>query len=146
MKKLLILIVALFATFTLSAQTYKVGDTYDVNGKKGVVFEVSEDGKHGKIIADDIVSEKMTWGKAMKWSKQLKDGWYVPSIEEMNVLLSVRDVLLGKVSTSARAYSGYYWTATEFNADCAWMVSIKTNSRGGCYKANLFSIRPISKF
>ena len=150
MKKLLILTVALFAAFNLSAQTYKIGDVYDVNGKKGIVFEVSEDGKHGKIIASDIVSDKMTWGKAMEWAKQLKDGWYVPSIDEMNALLSVIDELLGagnaKTLVSSRSYSGYYWTATEFNADCAWMVSIKTDSRGGCYKANLFSIRPISKF
>ena len=146
MKKLLILIVALCATFALSAQTYKVGDLYDVNGKKGVVFEVSEDGQHGKIIAADIVSEKMTWGKAMEWAKQLKDGWYIPSIEEMNILLSVREEILAKTVQSTKAYSGYYWTSTEFNADCAWMVSIKTNSRGGCYKANLFTVRPISKF
>ena len=146
MKKLLILIVALCATFTLSAQTYKVGDIYDVNGKRGVVFEVSEDGKHGKIIAADIISEKMTWGKAMEWGKQLKDGWYVPSIEEMNVLLSVRDALLDNISFSKRSYSGYHWTTTEFNADCAWMISINSNSRGGCYKANQFTVRPISKF
>ena len=150
MKKLLILIVALLAAFNLSAQTYKIGDIYDVNGKRGIVFEVSEDGKHGKIIAESIISDKMTWGKAMEWAKQLKDGWYAPSIEEMNALLSVIDVLLtndnAKALVSSRSYSGYYWTTTEFNADCAWMISIRTNSRGGCYKANLFSIRPISKF
>ena len=150
MKKLLILIVALLATFNLSAQTYKVGDIYDVNGKKGVVFEVSEDGKHGKIIATEIISEKMTWGKAMEWGKQLKDGWYIPSIEEMNVLLSVREELRYnkevKVLFSARSYAGYNWTTTEFNDDCAWMINIKTDSRGGCYKANLFTVRPIAKF
>ena len=32
-------------------KTYKVGDLYDENGKKGVVFEVSADGKHGKIVS-----------------------------------------------------------------------------------------------
>lgn len=34
-------------------KTYKVGDYYDEDGKQGVVFEVSKDGKHGKIISLD---------------------------------------------------------------------------------------------
>ena len=32
-------------------KTYKVGDYYNENGKEGVVFEVSADGKHGKIVS-----------------------------------------------------------------------------------------------
>ena len=39
-----------------SAQTqgpYKVGSYYNVNGKEGVVFEVSADGYHGKIVSMD---------------------------------------------------------------------------------------------
>ena len=31
--------------------TYKVGDFYDDGKKQGVVFEVSKDGKHGKIVS-----------------------------------------------------------------------------------------------
>ncbi|MBE6203019.1 MAG: serine/threonine protein kinase, partial [Rikenellaceae bacterium] len=30
---------------------YKVGDYYNENGKEGVVFEVSDDGRHGKIVS-----------------------------------------------------------------------------------------------
>ena len=33
------------------AKTYKVGDYYDDGKKQGVVFEVSADGKHGKIVS-----------------------------------------------------------------------------------------------
>ena len=33
------------------SKTYKVGDYYNVNGKEGVVFEVSADGRHGKIVS-----------------------------------------------------------------------------------------------
>lgn len=32
---------------------YGVGDYYDENGKQGVVFEVSDDGRHGKIVSLD---------------------------------------------------------------------------------------------
>lgn len=36
-----------------SPKTYKVGDYYNENGKEGVVFEVSADGCHGKIVGLD---------------------------------------------------------------------------------------------
>lgn len=34
-----------------TAKTYKVGDYYDDGKKQGVVFEVTADGKHGKIVS-----------------------------------------------------------------------------------------------
>ena len=142
MKKLLILIVALLATFNLSAQTYKIGDIYDVNGKKGVVFEVSEDGQHGKIISSELVSDKVTWHQAMEWGSQLKGGWYIPSLEEMNAILKVGDEILAKMP-KARSF---YWTTTEYNKDCAWFGAIRGASRGGLYKGNKFYAKPISKF
>ena len=36
-----------------AVMTYKLGDYYDKNGKKGVVFEVTDDGLHGKIVSLD---------------------------------------------------------------------------------------------
>ena len=42
-----------------AAKTYKVGDYYDKDGKKGVVFEVTSDGLHGKIVSLDQV--KLQW-------------------------------------------------------------------------------------
>lgn len=33
-----------------SSKIYKIGDFYDVNGKQGIVFDVTPDGKHGKIV------------------------------------------------------------------------------------------------
>ena len=65
MKKLLALTIALLSISNLYAQTYKVGDFYDVEGKKGVVFEVSEDGKHGTIIALTQPEGIMPWAEAM---------------------------------------------------------------------------------
>ncbi len=142
MKKLLIFICALFAVSTLSAQTYNVGDYYNVDGKKGVVFEVSEDGKHGKIISDELVSEATTWYKAMEWGKQLKDGWYLPSYEEMQVLLKSWEIVYAKMPVVGVVL----WTTTEFDSNCAWMVTIKGDGRGALYKGNKFHVRPISKF
>jgi hypothetical protein len=150
MKKFTLLIVALFAVATLSAQTYKVGDLYDVDGKRGVVFDVSEDGKHGTIIALTQPEGIMTWYKAMAWGKQLNDGWYIPSHKELLALLSVRDVVnekLQEVGQRLTMHSSYfYWSTTEFDKHCMWVVCMMTGSSGGSYKKNPFNVRAVSKF
>ncbi len=38
---------------------YNVGDLYDVDGRKGIVFKVSDDGLHGLIISLDEV--RLPW-------------------------------------------------------------------------------------
>ena len=42
-------------------KTYKVGDYYNENGKEGVVFEVSADGQHGKIVSMTQSREMLRW-------------------------------------------------------------------------------------
>ncbi|MBR2352178.1 MAG: PEGA domain-containing protein [Alistipes sp.] len=41
--------------------TYKVGDLYDDGKKQGVVFEVSEDGRHGKIVSLTQSENRIPW-------------------------------------------------------------------------------------
>jgi hypothetical protein len=43
------------------AKTYKVGDYYDDGKKQGVVFEVTPDGKHGKIVSLTESTERLEW-------------------------------------------------------------------------------------
>ena len=40
------------------SNTYKVGDYFNENGKKGVVFQVWDGGRHGKIISLDQIKAK----------------------------------------------------------------------------------------
>ena len=42
-----------------SSHTYKVGDYYDDGKKQGVVFEVTADGKHGKIVS--LQESELSW-------------------------------------------------------------------------------------
>ncbi|MBQ5692628.1 MAG: TIR domain-containing protein [Alistipes sp.] len=42
-------------------KTYQVGDYYNENGKEGVVFEVSADGKYGKIVSMTQSRERLLW-------------------------------------------------------------------------------------
>mgnify|MGYP003302377448 CR=1 FL=1 len=44
------------------AKTYKVGDLYDDGTKRGVVFEVTPDGKHGKIVSVEQAEKRWTTG------------------------------------------------------------------------------------
>jgi hypothetical protein len=45
-----------------TVSTYQVGDLYNVGGIKGIVFEVTDGGKHGKIIAiDNIETYDYKW-------------------------------------------------------------------------------------
>ncbi len=37
---------------------YQIGDYYNRGGKQGVVFEVSDGGRHGKIVSLDVVEER----------------------------------------------------------------------------------------
>ena len=45
----------------ISIKTYKVGDYYNENGKEGVVFEVSADGRHGKIVSMKQSAQELEW-------------------------------------------------------------------------------------
>lgn len=42
-------------------KTYKIGDYYDDGKKQGVVFEVSDDGRHGKIVSLMESEDKLSW-------------------------------------------------------------------------------------
>ena len=43
------------------SKIYQVGDYYNENGKEGVVFEVSADGKYGKIVSMTQSRERLQW-------------------------------------------------------------------------------------
>lgn len=57
---------------TSQEKTWKVGDYYDVDGKKGVVFWVDKTGKHGKIVSLDEV--KLRWCTYREFNKQKQIG------------------------------------------------------------------------
>ena len=63
-------------TVTVSAELikgkiYKVGDYYNENGIEGVVFEVSEDGRHGKIVSMTESTEPLQWSSDETEQKRL---------------------------------------------------------------------------
>lgn len=51
---------------------YKVGDYYNENGKQGVVFEVWDNGRHGKIVSLDATKEQ--WCTYEQYDKEIALG------------------------------------------------------------------------
>ena len=51
---------------------YSVGDFYDDGTKQGVVFEVSEDGKHGKIVS--LYEVELQWCTKVQYHKDIQVG------------------------------------------------------------------------
>ena len=53
--------ILLYGRIKLNSTTsspYNIGDYYNENGKQGIVFEVSADGRHGKIVSLDMAERK----------------------------------------------------------------------------------------
>ena len=83
-------------------RTYKVGDLYDENGKRGVVFEVSADGRHGKIVSLDET-------KAV-WDSRIRLGLFSSTPAPVT---GVNDMCDGKANTDkimSRTDSHYFET------------------------------------
>ena len=55
----------------IKGKIYKVGDYYNENGKQGVVFEVSADGRHGKIVSMKQSAEQLQWSSDKTEQKRL---------------------------------------------------------------------------
>ena len=53
-------------------KSYKVGDYYNEGGKEGIVFEVSDDGRHGKIVSLDEAEQP--WCTQEQYSKNIVVG------------------------------------------------------------------------
>lgn len=59
-------------TTTTPLKTYKVGDYYDDGVKQGVVFDVSDGGRHGKIVSLDQI--QLQWCTKEQYEKKIVVG------------------------------------------------------------------------
>lgn len=122
---------------------YEVGYYYNRDGRQGVVFEVTNGGRSGKIISLDETYD--CWGSAMSWCRGIGDGWYLPSKDELLVVYSnkslVNKTLIGKGVTLD---SAWYWTSTAKNEIRAWSVSMSDGSTQGEFNYNY--VRAVSAF
>ena len=109
----------------LVEKTYKVGDLYDVNGKQGIVYVVTPDGKHGKIVSLTMSPQRLTWSSAKSWCNNLGSGWRLPTEDELLAICKVKGVLNQVLAAVGDEIPGdYHWSSTEYSAYYAWFVDM----------------------
>lgn len=124
---------------------YEVGYYYNRDGKQGVVFEVKNGGRNGKIISLEEVEK--TYDGAQSWCRGKGDGWYLPSKDELLVVYSnkslINKTLIGK---GEKKLNGYYWTSTEYDGDRAWGVFMNCGDTRNYSKNYDGYVRAVSAF
>lgn len=131
------------------SQTYKVGDYYDANGKQGVVFVVTPDGKHGKIVGLNDLGKMDEWNSIVSACRNLGNGWRLPSKEELLAIYKVKSTLDSTLAAVGDELSKYwYWSSTEYSSDCAWVVGMHNGFTYDIYKINRYPyyVRAVSAF
>lgn len=131
-----------------SVQTYKVGDIYDVNGKRGIVFAVSSDGKRGRIMSLEETFGR--WDSAKSWCAYLGSGWRLPTRQELKMIYDVKDnqdFIDGLFfSDSPALKNDFYWTGEEWGSGGAWLVDMSNGYTSNDFKSNGNYVRAVSAF
>ena len=109
-------------TATSQSKTWKVGDIYNVNGKKGVVFVVSSDGQHGRIVS--LEQTNCNWYNAKTWCNELGSGWRLPNRQELQMLYKVKTTVNEVLffADKEQLSGGWYWTNEERDSYSARVV------------------------
>lgn len=125
---------------------YEVGYYYNRDGKQGVVFEVKDGGRSGKIISLDAIYDR--WDDAKSWCSGHGDGWYLPSKGELLVVYSNKS-LVNKTLADKGTKLGSdlsYWTSTAYGEYCAWIVYMDNGGTNDNYKSDRNGVRAVSAF
>ena len=125
---------------------YAIGDYYDVGGKQGVVFAVTPDGQHGKIVClQDLGSAD--WYDAKSICANLGSGWRLPTKAELLAIYEVMGQLNSMlVALGDPIQKGLYWSSTEYDADNAWVVAMRGGDTYNLNKYYDYSVRAVSTF
>lgn len=95
-------------------KTYRVGDYYDCNGTRGVVFEVSDDGCHGKIVSLDEV--ETVWCT----DKQCENNIATDALHDYDGMFNTNWVMIRK---DCHEYCAFVWCR---NKGESWYLPSKT--------------------
>ncbi len=128
------------------SKTYKVGDYYDANGKQGVVFAVTPDGKHGKIVGLNNLG-RMNWNSAVSACRNLGNGWRLTSKEDLLAIYKVKSTLNSTLAAVGdELHKAWHWSSTEYNYDYAWYVVMFNGSTDSKSKSGSYYVRAVSAF
>lgn len=120
----------------------KIGDIYKIEGKTGVVWAVSKDGTHGRIIS--LEQTKCKWDEAQQWCSELGEGWRLPTVQELQMIYELKnnqDFNDGIFFADApeMMWGQWYWSGEEYNSTNAWGVHMGGGSTNYYTKGHLSS-------
>ena len=140
----------------------RIGDIVFVNGAQGVVFSVTPDGQHGKVVSVTETSE--SWDRAKNWCAQLGNGWRLPSKSELYAIRKnntyISDAILFKCKGRRDEFRlDFHWSSEEDlpyvgiygerGYACAWCVSTYSLDAGKDHtsaKENSEYVRAVCEF
>lgn len=123
---------------------YEVGYYYNRDGKQGVVFEVKNGGRNGKIISLDETYD--SWYGAKSWCRDKGDGWYLPSKDELLAVCSNKSLVNKTLVDKGEKLYGWYWTSEPFDGDRAWFVLMNDGKTYSFSKYLSRYVRAVSAF
>ena len=123
---------------------YEVGYYYNRDGKQGVVFEVKNGGRSGKIISLDETRD--SWDDAKSWCRGKGAEWYMPSKDELLVVYSNKSLVNKTLADKGEKLDGWYWTSTAYDEFCAWLVRMFNGYTDSNRRINNFYVRAVSAF
>ena len=126
---------------------YSVGDIIMVGGELGVVFAVTSDGEHGKVMS--VSQTECSWNKAKTWCARYGSSWRLPSVYELRIISKKCDVL-----NSALTANGYeilvldepIWSSDEYGPDGARYVDMYNGLTLISLKDSNLYVRAVSAF
>ena len=128
-----------------TGNTYEIGDVVRIDGEIGVVFKITDGGKHGKILS----YQKMfgDWNRAMRWSKELGIGWILPSENEM-LIISRNLMIINKklLRCDLVPINGAHWTKVEYGANRAWRILLSNGDVSHAPKEYEYYVRAVFAF
>ena len=145
---LYLIVVSCLGVNTVSARTYEIGDYYYENNIEGVVYFVTEDAKHGRIVS--INQTKASWDEGKDKAFLYGNGWRMPNKREFSKIERNLKLINSTLSSNGgEIIVGSYWTSESFSTDEAWYYWLResrTNEVIPRPKDRLFNIRLIHAF
>lgn len=137
------------STYNQQSGGYEIGDYYDVGGKQGVVFAVTPDGQHGKIVClQDLGIAELDDAKSI--CANLDSGWRLPTKAELLAIYEVMGQLNSMlIALGDSIKTGWHWSSTEYDEYdefCVWGVDMRDGYTYALIKYFDYYVRAVSAF
>ncbi len=122
---------------TKEAFNYRIGD---IHRDGGIVFEVSDGGKHG-LVVKPLINEQFSFDEAVAKVKALGNGWKLPSL---SLLKKIGEYAME--NELADFTDSYYWSSVRHNEEFAKYVRFSDGYSANGPVTNKFNLCIVKSF